>query len=87
MEQKALTVWRRDPWDTQCDRASPELGGHQAIPGYYRRVKGIHALGDVPLFLRTREYNDKTVTKFAPLQLQQIVQLGSSREVRQQRVR
>lgn len=87
MQQKALTEWRRDPWDTQYDRASPELGCHQAIPGYYRKVKGINCFGDVPLFLRTREYNGKSVTKFAPLQLQQIVQVGSSREVRQQRVR
>ena len=57
MEQKALTVRRRDSRDKQrCDRVSPELGCHQPIPGHDRRDEDIHSLGGVPLFLRATDY-------------------------------
>lgn len=60
MEQKALTVRRRDSWDKQRrDRVSLELGCHQPIPGHYRRDEGICSLRGVPLFLRAREYKAK----------------------------
>lgn len=55
MEEKALTVWRRDSWDKQWrDRVSPELDCHQPIPRHDHRGESIHSLGlSVPLFLRT----------------------------------
>lgn len=60
MEEKALTVRRRDSWDKRWwDRVSPELGCHQPIPSHDHRGERIHSLGRVPLFLRTTGYKAK----------------------------